>query len=61
MGIPIDDGELRREALMWALYSGRRSGRSARQFVTDLDGRLRIRSCQEETLSSPEGEGTAKS
>ncbi len=32
--------ELRREALRWALYSGRRSGRAAKQFVDDLSGRL---------------------
>jgi len=32
--------ELRKEALLWALYSGRRSGRSARQFIDDLKGKL---------------------
>jgi len=31
--------ELCREALRWALYSGRRSGRAAKQFVDDLAGR----------------------
>ena len=34
--------ELRKEALRWALYSGRRSGRSARQFIDDLMGRLEL-------------------
>ncbi len=43
LGLPIDREELRREALLWALYSGRRSGRSASQFIDDLTGRLRIK------------------
>ena len=43
MGIPMPREELRREAVLWTLYGGRRSGRSARQFVIDLAGRLRIR------------------
>ena len=43
LGIPLDSEKLRSEALLWALYSGRRSGRSARQFVDDLAGRLRIK------------------
>jgi|ERR1039457_1585969 predicted AAA+ superfamily ATPase len=32
--------QLRQEAILWALYSGRRSGRSARQFIDDMRGRL---------------------
>ncbi len=40
MGITIDRGELRKEALRWALFKGQRSGRSARQFMDDLAGRL---------------------
>ncbi len=43
LGIPIGREDLRREALLWALYSGRRSGRSARQFIDDLAGKLRIK------------------
>ena len=43
MGLAVDREELHREALRWALYSGRRSGRSARQFVDDLAGRLACR------------------
>lgn len=43
LGIPLEKDKLRSEALLWALYSGRRSGRSARQFVDDLAGRLRIK------------------
>ncbi len=43
LGITMKRDELRKEALLWALYSGRRSGRSARQFVDDLAGRLRIK------------------
>ncbi|HEY6872401.1 MAG TPA: ATP-binding protein [Geobacteraceae bacterium] len=34
--------ELRKEAILWALYSGRRSGRAARQFIDDLKGRLEL-------------------
>ncbi|HLO24503.1 MAG TPA: ATP-binding protein [Geobacteraceae bacterium] len=34
--------ELKKEALLWALYSGRRSGRSARQFIDDLKGRIEL-------------------
>jgi hypothetical protein len=41
-GLPVDDETLEREALRWAMaYSGR-SGRSARQFVDDLQGRLAL-------------------
>jgi len=40
--LPVDDDTLEREALRWAMaYSGR-SGRSARQFVDDLQGRLAL-------------------
>lgn len=49
LGIPLTGEELRREALLWALYSGRRSGRSARQFVIDLAGRLRISNSKRNT------------
>jgi uncharacterized protein len=40
--IKIMSEELGREALLWALYSGRRSGRSARQFIDDLKGRIAL-------------------
>jgi predicted AAA+ superfamily ATPase len=41
-GLRVDNAEVEREALRWALsYSGR-SGRSARQFVDDLEGRLAL-------------------
>ncbi|GLI36752.1 ATP-binding protein [Geobacter hydrogenophilus] len=40
--LPVDPESLRREALQWALFKGSRSGRSARQFVDDLAGRLRV-------------------
>lgn len=43
LGISMERDKLHKEALLWALYSGRRSGRSARQFVDDLAGRLRIK------------------
>jgi predicted AAA+ superfamily ATPase len=39
LGLDVAPDELRREALLWALYSARRSGRSARQFVDDFAGR----------------------
>src|ERR1700691_5893856 len=41
--IPIDDAELRREALEWATTRGARSGRVAWQYVQDLAGRLGIK------------------
>jgi uncharacterized protein len=40
---PIDDAELRREALEWATTRGARSGRVAWQYVQDLAGRLGIK------------------
>lgn len=39
-GIVMKDTELCALAVKWSLYSARRSGRSARQFVDDLEGRL---------------------
>jgi len=39
-GLQVQDPELCDLALKWSLYSARRSGRSARQFVDDLEGRL---------------------
>ncbi len=36
----ISDEELCDKALKWCMYTARRSGRSARQFVDDLEGRL---------------------
>jgi hypothetical protein len=33
---------LHEEALRWAMETGHRSGRAARQFIDDLAGRLRI-------------------
>ncbi|HXE96265.1 MAG TPA: ATP-binding protein [Dongiaceae bacterium] len=38
--IPLSDGELCDKALKWAGLTARRSGRSARQFIDDLEGRL---------------------
>lgn len=38
--LAIDSDQLRTEALRWALFKGQRSGRSARQFIDDLAGRL---------------------
>jgi predicted AAA+ superfamily ATPase len=37
--LSISDGELCDEALRWARMTARRSGRSARQFIDDLEGR----------------------
>ncbi|KAB0664855.1 ATP-binding protein [Oryzomonas japonica] len=39
-GLRMEDEELCALAVKWSLYSARRSGRSARQFVDDLEGRL---------------------
>jgi predicted AAA+ superfamily ATPase len=41
-GIAELDDELRRESLRWALSHASRSGRTARQFVDDVVGRLRL-------------------
>ncbi|MDD2320709.1 MAG: ATP-binding protein [Geobacteraceae bacterium] len=41
--LDIGRNELRGEALRWALFKGQRSGRSARQFIDDLAGRLALR------------------
>ena len=43
MGLPIDKETLRADALRWALSKGQRSGRTARQFIDDLAGRLKVR------------------
>jgi uncharacterized protein len=43
LGLAIGRDELRGEALRWALFKGQRSGRSARQFMDDLAGRLAMR------------------
>lgn len=40
--INLDRQELHLEAIRWALQRGQRSGRSARQFVDDLSGRMRL-------------------
>ena len=40
LGLPVDRAALHEEALRWALQSGHRSGRAARQFIDDLSGRL---------------------
>lgn len=42
LGLNNDWEELRKEALRWALYGGRRSGRAARQFIDDFKGRMAI-------------------
>jgi uncharacterized protein len=38
--LPVDAERLRAEALRWALSAGSRSGRTAKQFIDDLAGRL---------------------
>ncbi len=40
--LPVGRAALHREALRWAMQSGHRSGRAARQFIDDLAGRLRL-------------------
>ncbi len=40
--LPVEEEELRREALEWATTRGARSGRVAFQFVQDLAGRLGV-------------------
>jgi len=41
--LPTDAAALEREALRWAMSAAGRSGRSARQFIDDLEGRLALR------------------
>ncbi|MRR33595.1 ATP-binding protein [bacterium] len=43
LGLAIGRDDLRTEALRWAMFKGQRSGRSARQFMDDLSGRLAMR------------------
>jgi predicted AAA+ superfamily ATPase len=42
--LPLSDGELCDKALKWARLTARRSGRSARQFIDDLEGSLLLES-----------------
>ncbi|HEY8347063.1 MAG TPA: ATP-binding protein [Symbiobacteriaceae bacterium] len=44
-GIDMPPEELRRQALQWSLWHNGRSGRTARQFIDDLCGRLGIPVC----------------
>lgn len=39
-GLEVDPDDLRAQALRWALWHNGRSGRTARQFIDDLKGRL---------------------
>jgi predicted AAA+ superfamily ATPase len=41
--LPVDAETLRADALRWALSTGSRSGRTAKQFIDDLAGRIRMR------------------
>jgi len=41
--LPVTDDELCDKALKWSLFTARRSGRSARQFIDDFEGRLRLK------------------
>lgn len=41
-GLEVDEETLERDALRWALSHSARSGRCARQFVDDLEGRLAL-------------------
>ncbi len=48
--IPLTDGELCDKALKWARLTARRSGRSARQFIDDLEGRLLLEDSRKTAL-----------
>lgn len=43
--IRMEDGELCDRALKWSMFAAKRSGRAARQFIDDLEGRLRLEAC----------------
>ena len=40
--LDISDKSLRTRALLWSFENARRSGRSARQFINDLEGQLKL-------------------
>lgn len=40
--LSLSEAELRDKALKWSMYTAKRSGRSARQFIDDLEGQLRL-------------------
>jgi len=42
MGVAMPQDVLHAEAIQWSLDNGRRTGRTAQQFVSDLAGRLRM-------------------
>lgn len=42
-GLSIDSGVLRKMALQWELWNNQRSGRTAKQFIDDLMGRMGIK------------------
>jgi uncharacterized protein len=42
----MSDEELCDKALKWSMSSSKKSGRSARQFIDDLEGRLRLQVCR---------------
>lgn len=50
-GIPMSDGELCDKALKWSRLTARRSGRSARQFIDDLEGRLLLKRTSQERVT----------
>lgn len=41
--LQMTDEELCDKALKWSMFTAKRSGRSARQFIDDLEGRLRLK------------------
>ncbi len=49
MRLPMEKDALHTEALRWALHKGQRSGRTARQFIDDLAGRLKVRQLSDDT------------
>ncbi len=42
LALPVEAETLRADALRWALSTGSRSGRTAKQFIDDLSGRIRV-------------------
>jgi predicted AAA+ superfamily ATPase len=48
--IRIADSDLEREAMIWSLEHGSYSGRTARQFIDDLEGRLNVRAGQKKKI-----------
>ena len=51
--LALTDDELCVKALQWARFTARRSGRSARQFIDDLEGKMLLQNLSPDIQASP--------